>query len=202
VPVSAFSPSTPAGSFFGSTNYGSSESLTGAIGKQTTQMQNSGLDLMQMGQQGLHPVFQKLLQLLSGDENAVNEAVLPQTRGVLDQYDTARKAIAQFTPRGGGQASALTKSRFDASSDIAGIKSKAISSAIGELSQLGTQLLSVGTEQQKVSLGSMFNLLESAKQDEHATREMWGKIGIVAGRLAAAYFTSGASEIAFAAANE
>lgn len=191
--VSPYQPSQPAGNFFKGIDFTSSDSITKGIGAGATSLNQQGSDLTSSGLSALQPVFGQLMKLLSGDQNAINTATQPQVRSIVDSYDAARKATAQFSPRGGGQATALTKSRFNEASDIAGVKSNAITSATKDLAGLGTSLLNAGASEQAASLQSLFGLLTSAKQDEASTREMWGQIGMHAGKIAAAYFTGGAS---------
>lgn len=185
---------------FSGIDYTDPDAVSKAAGGVAGNLNQQGGALVGAGKDALAPVFSQLMKLLSGDENSVNQAVQPRARGVVDQYDAARKAVSQFTPRGGGQANALTQSRFSEASDIAGLKSNAINSATQELGQLGTSLLNSGVQQQEASLSSLMGLISQAQQSKGSSREMWQNIGLTAGKLVASYYTGGLSQVAFSAA--
>ncbi len=200
-PSSSFQPSQPAGQFFGSIDYTDPDSIAQAAGGQARSMQARGADLSRMGNDALRPVMSQLMKLLSGDEGAIGDATRSQTKGVIDQYDTARRAISQFSPRGGGRESSLAQSRFGQASDIADIRSNAITSATKELGALGSSLLNTGESEQAQGLQHLMGLISQAQQSQESSHSMWASIGMTAGRLAAAYFTGGLSEIGFGVAS-
>lgn len=106
-------------------------------------LSKQGTDLTKTGTDALHPVLQYLLALTGADPAALAQATQPERAKVLDQYDTARKAI-QFLPRGGGQASATMQSGAKAASDISSIVANARNSATNSLGALSTNLINTG----------------------------------------------------------
>jgi hypothetical protein len=193
MPVPSFTPSHAAGNFFSGVDWTDPDSVSKAAGAGANQLNQQGKGLFDFGSKALQPVLSQLMKLLSGDDATINEAIRPQARGVIDQYDTARKAISQFTPRGGGQETALATSRFREAGKIADLKSDAITSATTELGNLGAALMSSGAQEQQASLATLMGLIQSAQQSKESTMAMWGQIGLHAGKLIAAYYTGGAS---------
>jgi hypothetical protein len=147
-----------------------------------------GTQFLAQGSEAVQPVITHLLKLLSGDPQTINEAILPEARGVMAQYDAARQAIGEFTPRGGGQASAISRSRFDEAADIAGLKSTARRSAVGELARLGTEQERIGAGLEQVGLGAFGTLLEESLKKEADKRKFWAQLGLGIGAIAAGIF--------------
>lgn len=107
------------------------------------QLTKAGADLTGDGKQALLPVLQHLIALTGADPAALFQATQPERSRVMDQYDTARKAI-QFLPRGGGQASATMDAGAKEASDISTIIANARNGAFGQLGTLGSGLLTTG----------------------------------------------------------
>lgn len=100
--------------------------------------------------EALAPVLEHFRNLMGSDPNAVLDATRQERGRVLDQYDTARRAIAHFGPRGGGTTSALAESRFAQAESLADITSTARRDAVGNAAQLGTVLASLGLSAQQL----------------------------------------------------
>src|SRR5206468_3166454 len=98
-----------------------------------------GQQLAGQGQAALAPVIAYLQALVGGDPQALNQATQPERARVLDQYDTARKAL-QFLPRGGGQAGAVMQAGSRAAGDIGSIIGGARQGAANTLGTLGQNL--------------------------------------------------------------
>ncbi|MGD9854836.1 MAG: hypothetical protein AB7U20_07775 [Planctomycetaceae bacterium] len=124
-----------------------------------------------------------LTPLLSGDRNAALEAVQPEVRGVLDQYDTAIKNVTQFAPRGGGRTGALVDleaSRGQAVQDLltgarrdAGDKAQTIAQM---LSSMGLNLNQQGMSQLAQALAALTQKHGSEKESSSALGGSIGKI--------------------------
>ncbi len=134
--------------------------------------------------EAFQPILDRLMKILSGDPSAVDTAVAPQVRGVIDQYDTARKNTAEFSPRGGGSNAVQAGSRVNEAADIAGVKSNAIKDAIAQLSQLGSTELSAGTTQQAEGLQGLLQTLQGALQGKAQDAQLWSDVGSAVGTFA------------------
>ena len=112
---------------------------------QSAQAQRSqGTELRTLGTEAIGPALKYLSDLVGADPQALMDATRQERGRVIDQYDTARRAISQFGPRGGGTTSALAESRFAQAESLADITSSARRDAVSNLSQLGPQLTALG----------------------------------------------------------
>lgn len=103
-------------------------------------------DLIGKGDQALAPTLNYYRNLLSGNPAEVMAATAPDRGRVIDQYDTARKAMATFGPRGGGQTSAAAMSRVSQANDLSEILSTARDKGAEGATRVGTQYLSAGLQ--------------------------------------------------------
>lgn len=166
-------------------------SMLSLMGSESQGMMGQGRDIVGQGQEALVPVIAHLMKLLGGDPQEVEEAILPETQGVLAQYDTARRAVAEFTPRGGGQVSAFANSRIAEASDLASLRSTARRSAVGELSKLGVAQEEVGGRLEGQGLQGLGGVLEGALREAASKRQMWSDLGMGIGMMAATLFAPG-----------
>ena len=97
-----------------------------------------------LGQAVTTPAVKYLTDVLSSNPAAVLDATRQERGRVIDQYDTARRAIANFGPRGGGTTSTLAESRFDQAESLADITSSARRDAVSAAGDLGTRLTALG----------------------------------------------------------
>ena len=97
-----------------------------------------------MGQAVTTPAVNYLTDVLSSNPAAVMDATRQERGRVIDQYDTARRAIANFGPRGGGSTSTLAESRFKQAESLADITSTARRDAVTQAGALGTRLTALG----------------------------------------------------------
>jgi hypothetical protein len=131
-------------SAFGNNPYkGQRDTNIDAVSTLAKTLAQQGGGLSAEGQQALSPVLQYLFAVTGNDPAALNTAIQPEKARVLDQYDTARKAL-QFTPRGGGQASATLQAGARAASDISTLTAEARRTGISNLATLGKGLLDTG----------------------------------------------------------
>lgn len=94
--------------------------------KRADQLGGDGDAAMQLATQ----YFEKML---GGDPTATN----PQVGMVIDQYDTARKNIAEFGGRGGGTTSASAQSRVDQAGKIADVRASGMTAGAQALAEIG-----------------------------------------------------------------
>jgi hypothetical protein len=179
--------SRPAGNLFSTTNF-SDPSVAGATtGAASASLFGTGSSLLSGGMASLQPVIDHLMKLLSGDPGAVDQAAAPQVARVIDQYDTARKNIAEFSPRGGGTNSALAGSRVQEGRDISDVKNNAITSAISQLAQVGGTELSAGEAASSSGLQGMLQTLQAAIQSKGQNIDLLSSLGGGLGTLLAAF---------------
>lgn len=122
-----------------------------------------GLDL-------LGPASDYLKAILSGDRTAVMQATAPERRRVIDQYSAAKKAIAEFTPRGGGQAGSMNALQAQEAGDLSTIGSGARTKAIDTATGTGTQLEGLGLSAKALASGDLGQILQAltAKEGQNA----------------------------------
>ena len=96
-----------------------------------------GGQLTGMGTEALAPVLGYYRDLLSGNSASVLSATVPERGRVIDQYDTARKAMANG-PRGGGTTSAQANSQIAEGNALQEILSTARDKGAEGASRVGT----------------------------------------------------------------
>ncbi len=104
----------------------------------------TGEALGSQGSQTLAPILDYFQKLAGGNPTALMEATAPERGRVIDQYDTARKAIGEFGPRGGGTNAALAGSRVSEASDLSNITANARTNAVNQGAQIGETLSGLG----------------------------------------------------------
>jgi hypothetical protein len=124
---------------------------TKLLREHSDKLSGTGGDLMGRGGEALDPALSYLKKLLSNDPNAILDATRGERGRVIDQYDTARRAVAQFGPRGGGTNTALASSRFQQAQSLADITSDAKQDAVGKAAALGTSLTGLGLSAEQLA---------------------------------------------------
>ena len=159
------------------TNFGDVSQTQAQAGAGALSLFGQGTDILKGGQIDLQPVISYLSKLVSGDPQALAEATQPETIGILSQYDTARKAIAERTPRGGGRTSAIAGSYVSEGAQIAGTRAKARTSAVGELAAIGQNQEQLGLGAEGAGLQGFLSLISSALEGQKQDRSLWSDIG-------------------------
>src|SRR5262245_12360829 len=157
------------------------------LGEQAQALGTEGTELTSQGQAALQPVLAHIVKLMSGDPQAISEAILPETQGVLAQYDTARRTAAEMMPRGGGQASAITAGRFEEAGQLANLRATARRSAVSDLAELGLKETAIGGQLSQAGLQGLYGLVSGSLQYEQMHPSFWKQIGSTVGSLAAMY---------------
>ena len=153
---------------------GGGSSLKGPIGevqRGARQLGATGKGLAQQGEAALAPALKYFQDLLSGNPADIEAATAPQRRRVIDQYDTARKSSAEFTPRGGGQASAQMESRAREASDLATVGASARDNAANTVSSLGKGLLDSGISAEQEATNQLAQVLGPLFQQQQADQQ-------------------------------
>lgn len=114
-----------------------------------------------MGTAVTTPAVKYLTDILSSNPAAVMEATRQERGRVIDQYDTARRAIANFGPRGGGTTSTLAESRFDQAESLADITSSARRDAVSAAGDLGTRLTALGLTADQLASADINTVIRS-----------------------------------------
>ncbi len=107
-------------------------------------LRGDATDLKRTGTAVATPAAKYLTDILSSNPAAVMDATRQERGRVIDQYDTARRAIANFGPRGGGSTSTLAESRFQQAESLADITSTARRDAVSQAGELGVRLTALG----------------------------------------------------------
>jgi hypothetical protein len=142
--------------------------------------------------------MQYLKSLTGNDPSAIMAATAPERGRVMDQYDTARKAIAQFGPRGGGQAAAFSDASFREASDLSDITAGARQGAVGQLGQLGLSATGLGLSAQQLAsadLNTVLNAVLTREGHDVGKRGQnmaaWADAGEALGMILAAKYGGG-----------
>lgn len=104
-----------------------------ALAKSSTSHRKRADALGGEGDAAMQLATQYFEKMLGGDPTATN----PQVGMVIDQYDTARKNIAEFGGRGGGTTSASAQSRVDQAGKIADVRAGGMTAGAQALAEIG-----------------------------------------------------------------
>jgi hypothetical protein len=115
----------------GSADKTATKEATGAL-TDLTKVQTEATKFGLEGAKGLLPAAEADLGkagqyyagLLGGDRQKMMEAVGPEVNTILSQYDTAKRAAAEFSPRGGGRTQTLAELPFKESASITDLLQK------------------------------------------------------------------------------
>ncbi len=88
---------------------------------------------------------QKFFQaLLTGDRQAILEALSPEVETIHSQYETGRRAVEEFAPRGGGRTAAMAELPFREAGDVARLVHGARLTGAEGMMSIGQILASLG----------------------------------------------------------
>lgn len=159
----------------------------------------TGKELSGMSRETLQPILDYFQSLVGGDENALLAATRPERSRVIDQYDTARKTISEFGPRGGGTNSAVADSFFGQADELSNITALARRDAVGQSAQIGTALQGLGLTAEQMASGdltSIINAILTSKglkmQESGQNKQLAAGLSEGLGTLLGLYLTRGA----------
>jgi hypothetical protein len=113
-------------------------------------------------------------KLLSGDRQSAMEAEAPAVNSILSQYDSAKRAVSQFAPRGGGTASTLAQAPFKASDAITNLLASVRPEAAQALTQISGLLSSLGLDESSIGISNLqFASGEKDKQEQQRYQHGW-----------------------------
>lgn len=130
------------------------------------------------------PIAQYLKDVTGGDQQALRQATFPERRRVIDQYATAKKAIGEFSPRGGGQAAAMSELQGKEAGDLAQIGFQARQQGVGQAADLSSQLRSLGLSAEQLASGNMTQILNAMQQRNANKAQGLSGLGSALGTLA------------------
>ena len=156
---------------------------TGATG-----LSKTGAGLTAEGSATLAPVLKYFQALASGDPSQALAATQPPRGRVIDQYDAARRSAAQFTPRGGGQASTQQESRATEAGQLADITAQARSEGAKEAAALGSDVTKTGLSAEEQSINAMAATLQPLLEQQQQQGSDISNIFSGLGELAGAFF--------------
>ncbi len=154
------------------------------IGTQSERLSAEGRELAGLGATGLQPALRFLTAITRGDPGAVGQATRPERSRVIDQYDTARQAIAQFAPRGGGQTSAIARSFTEEAGALGDIFATGRREGATALSQLGVQLKGLGIQAEGLAGQNLSSLVSAYLAQDAEARQSSEGFGEALGSLA------------------
>lgn len=142
------------------------DQITKAIAKHQAGATERSNKLGAEGDDALAQVSQYFKQLAGGDASAVMDATKQQRGRIIDQYDTARNAIANFDGRGGGATSASALSRIAQANQISDVTSEAQSTAADRLAALGLNLESLSLSSDQLASHDLDSLISAVLGSE------------------------------------
>ena len=134
---------------------------TKALQGSADRLGKQGADLSATGMDALGPVAAYFQKLMSGNPAALMDATKPQRGRVIDQYDAARNAVANFSPRGGGSAQAMTGLRIAEANQLSDITADAQSGAATSLANLGTALTGLGLSAEQLKSQDLNSIISA-----------------------------------------
>ncbi len=159
------------------------------VQKNSTDANGRATQYADLSAETLAPVLSYFKNLVGGDPNAIAAATRPERARVIDQYDTARKAIASFAPRGGGANAAQATSQFQQADELSNIGANARTNAVNQSSELGKALAGLGISEQQLASADLNTLVQSVLAKRGQNMQTEAGIGEALGSLLGLYLT-------------
>lgn len=105
---------------------------------------------LQRGSDTLAPSIDYWSKILSGDRQAINEAIGPETTRIAQNYEGAKTAATQFAPMGGGRSQLLAELPFRRGQDISALVANLRPEAAQQLSTIANQLSQLGLDSEQI----------------------------------------------------
>lgn len=137
------------------------KSAVGDLEKSTKRLTAEGQSLSGQGADVLGPALKYLKDVSGGDRQAVLAATMPERRRVMDQYDAAKKSISEFSPRGGGQASAYATLNASQASDLAEVGATARREGIDRAAGIGLNLKGLGLNAEQGAAANLNAIIQT-----------------------------------------
>jgi hypothetical protein len=167
----------------------------GMLQSRAKTLQDQSSSLVGQGAETLGKAGEYYEGLLGSDPGALLEATKAERGRVIDQYDTARQAISEFGPRGGGATSAMAASRVAQANQLSDITAQAKQQAVTGAADVGATIANLGMTAEQVAsadLNTVLNAMLSREghdiEKRGQTMGMWSGIGEAAGSILGSYF--------------
>lgn len=134
-----------------------------------------------------------LQSLVGGGRTSAMQAAAPEVNTILSQYDTAKKSLSQFAPRGGGTNAQLANLPFQESGAVTNLLAGERSQAAQALGSLGLGEGQLGSSLLPRDTGAGSTLLNYALQNKAQEGAMFGDVGTSLGTLFGTLFGGGGS---------
>lgn len=132
----------------------------------------------------LGPISKYLKDVTGGDRQGLLQATMPERRRVIDQYATAKKAIAEFAPRSGGQASSMNALQAKEAGDLATTTSGARKEGIDTAVNFGSNLNQMGLSAEALAHGDLQSIIQALTQKDSDNGAKWAQYGQAAAQIA------------------
>lgn len=132
-----------------------------------------------------------LAPLVAGNRQSALEAAAPEVNSILSQYDTAKKSLSEFAPRGGGTNSKMADLPFQQSGAITNLLAQERGTAAQNLAGLGVSEGALATSLLPRDSGAGSSLLNYALGNRAQQGQMWGSIGTSVGTLLGSLLNGG-----------
>lgn len=150
------------------------------IEKDASSLSTAGKSIAGTGVAGVAPALRYLTSVASGNEGDIMAATAPERSRVLDQYDTARRALTTL-PRGGGQASAASAINADQAKTMSTLYQSARTSGVKDLATLSQNLMTTGLGAEEAGTqaltATLQPLLSQEKMDQDSTSNLFKGLG-------------------------
>lgn len=110
--------------------------------------------------QVMSPVVDYYSALLGPNPQMLMQAMQAERGRVIDQYDTARKNIGEFGPRGGGTTSAMAQSRLSEAHDLSDIFAESKRDAAQNAGTVGVSLAGLGLSADQLASADLSQVLQ------------------------------------------
>ena len=142
-------------------------SLIASLKDSSADSRAQGKELTGLGAEALAPILNYFKQIIGGDPSAVLAATGPERGRVIDQYDTARKSIATFAPRGGQSGTAISQSYTDEAQALSDLTTTAKRDAAGKAAAIGTSLTGLGLTAEQIASGDLNTIIQAILQQKN-----------------------------------
>lgn len=183
---------TAASSLFGKSKGGSTPSNTDInsliqdISSQSKQSRESGRSALDQGFKTMDPGLKYLAGLLSGDRGQLTAATAPEAKTILDQYDSARKAVSELGPRGGNKGQEISESYFKQADAMTRLLETIRPGAAKELAGLGLDISKLGLEELQLGEDDLTRILDALSGIRGQNLQSYGALGQGIGNIIAA----------------
>ena len=156
----------------------------GGLKAQGDALGKSGAGTLASGTQGMQSVMNQLQKIMGGGQAGL-EAVAPEVNTVASQYQGARKAAAELSPRGGGRTSTLANEPFAEMGDIQKMMFGEQGKARGQAGALAGQMANLGINEESLASTDWGNVANIAQNHATATSANMASTGQGVGSMLA-----------------